>query len=102
MGDADGLGLKGKGRRILGYLSEGAEGLRSVPALLHRNAKAFGDSPAYREKEFGIWQSWTWAEAAEEIEALAEDRSELWARIGAADFLSDEEKRVAAGYGVEG
>ncbi|MDA7425804.1 AMP-binding protein [Thalassococcus lentus] len=52
-------------------MSEGAEGLRSVPALLHRNAKAFGDCPAYREKEFGIWQSWTWAEAAEEIEALA-------------------------------
>ena len=43
----------------------------SVPALLRRNAAQFGSSPAYREKEFGIWQSWTWAETADEIEALA-------------------------------
>ncbi|MFW2543003.1 AMP-binding protein [Primorskyibacter sp. 2E107] len=49
----------------------GAAGLRSVPALLQRNVRECGNSPAYREKEFGIWQSWTWAEAAEEIEALA-------------------------------
>ena len=43
----------------------------SVPALLARNAAQYADRPAYREKEFGIWQSWTWAEAADEIEALA-------------------------------
>ncbi len=51
--------------------SEGVDGLTSVPALLHRNATKFGDKAAYREKEFGIWQSWTWAEAEKEIEALA-------------------------------
>ncbi|MEM8656356.1 MAG: AMP-binding protein, partial [Pseudomonadota bacterium] len=51
--------------------SEGASGLVSVPALLHRNAKEFGSAPAYREKEFGIWQSWTWSETLEEVEALA-------------------------------
>ena len=51
--------------------SQAAEGLRSVPALLQRNAKQFGNKPAYREKEFGIWQSWTWAETEKEIEALA-------------------------------
>ncbi len=49
----------------------GAAGLVSVPALLHRNATQFGSAPAYREKEFGIWQSWTWAETRDEIEALA-------------------------------
>jgi long-chain acyl-CoA synthetase len=38
---------------------------------LHRNATKFGDKAAYREKEFGIWQSWTWAETEKEIEALA-------------------------------
>ena len=27
--------------------------------------------PAYREKEFGIWQCWTWAETQEEIRAMA-------------------------------
>ena len=47
------------------------QGLHSLPALLARNAREFSDKPAYREKEFGIWQSWTWAEANEQIEALA-------------------------------
>ncbi len=46
-------------------------GLQSIPALLARNAEEYGNQPAWREKEFGIWQSWTWAEAAEEIRALA-------------------------------
>ena len=31
------------------------------------------------------------------VEALAEDRAALWARVGAADFLSDEEKRAMLG-----
>ena len=47
------------------------EDCTSVPALLDYNAVAYAALPAYREKEFGIWQSWTWAEAAEEVEALA-------------------------------
>ena len=50
---------------------KGAAGLQSIPALLHRNATEFGTAPAYREKEFGIWQSWTWSETRDEIEALA-------------------------------
>ncbi|MBT8456727.1 MAG: AMP-binding protein [Alphaproteobacteria bacterium] len=45
--------------------------LHSIPALLARNAREHGQSPAYREKEYGIWQSWTWAEAEAEIRALA-------------------------------
>mgnify|MGYP001593324651 FL=1 len=43
----------------------------SIPALLARNAKIHSASAAYREKEFGIWQSWTWAQAAQEVDALA-------------------------------
>ena len=46
-------------------------GMDSIPALLVRNASQFANAPAYREKEFGIWQSWTWAETLEETEALA-------------------------------
>src|SRR5690606_2411743 len=46
-------------------------GLRSIPALLARNATQMDNRPAYREKEFGIWQSWTWAQAQDEIRALA-------------------------------
>ncbi len=49
----------------------GAEGMQSLPALLQRNATQFADAPAYREKEFGIWQCWNWAETEKEIEALA-------------------------------
>ncbi|MFP4568828.1 AMP-binding protein [Rhodosalinus sp.] len=43
----------------------------SIPAILARNVQRFGSKPAYREKEFGIWQSWTWAETAAEIDAFA-------------------------------
>nr|WP_172300053.1 AMP-binding protein [Pseudoruegeria sp. HB172150] len=50
----------------------GAEGgLISIPALLTRNARKWGARPAYREKEFGIWQCWTWIETSEEIRSMA-------------------------------
>ncbi|WP_145103796.1 long-chain fatty acid--CoA ligase [Cereibacter sediminicola] len=45
--------------------------LVSIPALLACNASQFANQPAYREKEFGIWQVWTWAEAADEVRAIA-------------------------------
>ena len=45
--------------------------LTSVPALLARNARLYAGRPAWREKEFGIWQSWTWAEGAAEIRGIA-------------------------------
>jgi len=55
----------------LAQSSQATGGLASVPALLQRNAVLFAEKAAYREKEFGIWQSWTWAETEKEIEALA-------------------------------
>ena len=48
-----------------------SESVASIPALLALNVARFGDKPAYREKEFGIWQTRTWAQTADEIEALA-------------------------------
>jgi HK97 family phage portal protein len=33
------------------------------------------------------------------VEALSSEREALWARVGRADFLTDEEKRAAVGYG---
>ncbi|MRU15982.1 long-chain fatty acid--CoA ligase [Roseovarius sp. A21] len=51
--------------------SQAAEGLQSIPALLQRNATQYASKMAYREKEYGIWQCWTWAETGKEIEALA-------------------------------
>ncbi|MFK7941109.1 MAG: AMP-binding protein [Roseovarius sp.] len=55
----------------MSHQPQAVDGLASIPALLHRNATQFGDKPAYREKEFGIWQSWSWADTAAEVEKLA-------------------------------
>jgi len=52
-------------------IHSGPDGSASIPALLERNVARIGSSPAYRDKEFGIWQSWSWSETAKEIEALA-------------------------------
>ncbi|MEX5598457.1 AMP-binding protein [Pseudophaeobacter sp. C1-32P7] len=64
----------------------GAAGLLSLPALLERNATEFANQSAYREKEFGIWQCWTWAEIAKEIEALALGLINLGIKEG--DFIA--------------
>lgn len=47
------------------------EGCETLPKLLARNVSRHPDKPAYREKDLGIWQSWTWAQAATEIESFA-------------------------------
>ncbi len=66
--------------------SAGADWPQSVPALLHRNAVIFANAPAYREKEYGIWQSWTWAQTLEEVEALALGLVDLGAKE--CDFIA--------------
>ena len=43
----------------------------TIPKLLLRNAAAFGERPAMREKDLGIWQTWTWAQTLDEIRALS-------------------------------
>ncbi|MEZ5816307.1 MAG: AMP-binding protein [Hyphomicrobiaceae bacterium] len=43
----------------------------TIPKLLLRNADRYGARPAFREKEFGIWQTWTWSQVLEEVRALA-------------------------------
>ena len=43
----------------------------TFPKLLALNARRFADRPAAREKEYGIWQSWTWSEMGVEVEGLA-------------------------------
>ncbi len=48
-----------------------AEAADTFPKLLLRNARARGDRTAVREKNLGIWQSWTWGEALDEVRALA-------------------------------
>jgi len=43
----------------------------TFPKLLQRHARERGDRPAVREKDYGIWQSWSWAQVADEARALA-------------------------------
>ena len=43
----------------------------TFPKLLVENARTRGDKPASREKDYGIWLSWTWGQAADEIRAMA-------------------------------
>jgi long-chain acyl-CoA synthetase len=43
----------------------------TFPKLLLEHARLRPDQPANREKDYGIWQSWSWAEVAAEVEALA-------------------------------
>ena len=45
--------------------------LDTFPKLLALNARRFADRHAAREKEYGIWQSWTWNGLKAEIEGLA-------------------------------
>ncbi|WP_422041652.1 AMP-dependent synthetase/ligase [Roseibium sp.] len=43
----------------------------TFPKILLRNARAFGSRTAFREKDYGIWQRWTWSEVCEEIRAFS-------------------------------
>jgi long-chain acyl-CoA synthetase len=43
----------------------------TLPALLRRNAATIGARPAVREKDRGIWQTFTWAQYYEEVSAFA-------------------------------
>lgn len=43
----------------------------TFPKLLVRNARMFGDRPAFRHKDLGIWQTWTWAQVLDIVRAYA-------------------------------
>jgi long-chain acyl-CoA synthetase len=43
----------------------------TFPRLLVRNARAWGEKVALREKEFGIWQSFTWREYHDHVRDLS-------------------------------
>jgi long-chain acyl-CoA synthetase len=45
--------------------------LDTFPRLLAHHARTRPNAPATREKDLGIWQTWTWREVAEEVRALA-------------------------------
>ena len=43
----------------------------TFPKILLHNAESRGDKPAYREKDYGIWQTHTWRETSVNVRALA-------------------------------
>ncbi|MBK8741542.1 MAG: AMP-binding protein [Betaproteobacteria bacterium] len=43
----------------------------TFPRLLLQHAAVRGNRPAVREKDLGIWQTWTWAQEAAEVRAMA-------------------------------
>src|SRR5229473_6288217 len=45
--------------------------LDTFPKRLLDHAARRGDKPANREKDYGIWQSWTWREIASQVGDLA-------------------------------
>ena len=45
--------------------------LDTFPKLLMHHAQVRAGRPAIREKDLGIWQTWTWHEFADEVRALA-------------------------------
>ncbi|MFZ5464902.1 MAG: AMP-dependent synthetase/ligase [Pseudomonadota bacterium] len=45
--------------------------LDTFPRLLLHHAQVRPDRPAIREKDMGIWQTWTWSQVADEVRALA-------------------------------
>jgi long-chain acyl-CoA synthetase len=45
--------------------------LDTFPKLLMHHAQVRGERPAIREKDLGIWQTWTWQRFADEVRALA-------------------------------
>jgi long-chain acyl-CoA synthetase len=52
-------------------MSTAAPAENTFPKLLIRNAALFADRPAYRHKDLGVWQSWTWRQVLEEVRAFS-------------------------------
>jgi long-chain acyl-CoA synthetase len=54
----------------------------TFPQYLLLNARRFAGRAAMRHKDYGIWQSWTWAEMAEEIAQFSAGLSKLGLKAG--------------------
>ncbi len=56
--------------------------LDTFPRLLLHHAQVRGERPATREKDLGIWQTWTWSQVAQEVRAIACGLAELGFKRG--------------------
>ena len=58
------------------------QSLSTFPRLLMHHAQVRPSHPATREKDMGIWQTWTWSQVAEEVRAMASGLAELGFKRG--------------------
>jgi long-chain acyl-CoA synthetase len=59
-----------------------ASPLDTFPKLLLDRAERYGDRPAIREKDLGIWQTWNWRQVRDEVRALAAGLAAMGFRRG--------------------
>ncbi len=52
-------------------MAEALAGLDTFPKLLMYHARVRAGQPAIREKDLGIWQTWSWRRFADEVRAFA-------------------------------
>jgi long-chain acyl-CoA synthetase len=52
-------------------MAESLAGQDTFPKLLMHHARVRPERPAIREKDLGIWQTWSWGRFAEEVRAIA-------------------------------
>ena len=62
--------------------SNGRDQLITIPQFLLDNASRFASKPAMRHKDFGIWQSWNWAQMHDEIRVFSLGLKELGLKPG--------------------
>ena len=71
--------------------------LDTFPKLLMHHARVRGERPAIREKDLGIWQTWTWRRVADEVRSLAcALAAEGLQRDGHVALISDTRPRLYA------
>jgi long-chain acyl-CoA synthetase len=71
----------------------------TFPHLLLQHAAQRPQAPALREKEYGIWQTWSWSEAAETVRHMACGLAALgMARGQNLAFISDNRPHVYMGF----
>ena len=71
----------------------------TFPQLLIKHATERPDAPALREKEYGIWQTWSWREAAQSVRHMACGLRALGLERGQnLAFISDNRPHVYLGF----
>lgn len=71
----------------------------TFPHLLRKHATERPDAPALREKEYGIWQTWTWADVARDVRHMACGLASLGLAKGQnLAFISDNRPHVYMGF----